>query len=129
MGVHFKINDTGFAGKSVFLHHINGFKTKNCMFTLNGLCSGIVAGNNTNFAPNPYHNNIEITNCQIVASQGADGGTGIDLSHTNIIRITDNYIYGVGGDPIALYDCKNFAIKNNNCYSITGRITSLNSIY
>jgi len=127
--VHFQINNSSFAGDALFLHRVNGFSLKNCIFTLNNSCSGIKAGNNPAFTLNPYHNNIEITGCRMIASQEAEGGKGIDLSHSTTVTITDNYIFGIGDDPIALHDCEDFKIENNSCFSVTGRIASLNSIY
>ncbi len=85
------------------------------------------SGNNANWALGCTRENITQTNNIVLANHSVYGSEGLGAGSAENVTISNNYIYGVGDDPIGCHGITNLTIENNFCYSIDGRILANNS--
>ena len=95
------------------------------------LFSATASGNNANWelwgsGPPKTIENITITRNTIIANHCYTDYEGFGMELANNVVISNNFIYGVGDDPIGCHFINGLEIKNNYCYSIDGRILANN---
>lgn len=71
--------------------------------------------------------NGSISHNTVLAKQDEIGGEGLGINTAEHITFDNNYVYGVGDDPIAVHGSKNIRITNNQLFSTDGRIIFDNS--
>lgn len=106
----------------------NGVTSDTDPSKVNFLFGALESGNNFYWDPvGPKTlENITVTRCTIVANHRYDDMEGFALASAANVTFTNNFIYGVGDDPIACHGVTGVTIKNNICYSIDGRILATN---
>ncbi|MCF6175934.1 MAG: hypothetical protein L3J71_09210 [Victivallaceae bacterium] len=94
------------------------------------LFGAVESGNNYYWEPvgAKLIENITITNNIFVANHSKNGSEGFGVNSAKNVVISDNFVYGVGDDPIAGHNVENLTIRNNVCYSIDGRILVNNCV-
>ena len=103
----------------------------NCTFDVRwagyDMIGPIAAGNNMEFSTFVGRKNIYIRDNVLLGAQDFDGNEGISIGNCDGVWISGNYVEGFGDDVIALHLCRDFAIKDNVCHAIDGRLFLSNS--